>query len=206
MRFKLQTDYALKALLYLTSRQGTNCTTEEIANLYQISAAHLGRVIRRLQRHGYVKAIRGRRGGVRLNCDPNELSLGQVVETLEEGGNLLELPTEGGEGAWAQAQRMKAVLRRGQGLFLNYLFQVTLAEMAESGTAPPEVSAPQHESNGESTGAPMPEPMTQAPAASEERPSDAGMPNPMAMMEREETVLSGTNTDHDPLSSSPSLY
>ena len=112
MRFRLQTDYALKAMLYLTTKGDANCTTEEIANLYQISAAHLGRVIRRLQGHGFVKAIRGRRGGVRLDRDPSTLTLGEVVDTLEEGGNLFELPEQDSEGAEFQSERMRAVMRR----------------------------------------------------------------------------------------------
>ena len=137
MRFRLQTDYALKALLYLATSRGANSTTEEIAALYQISAAHLGRVIRRLQRYGYVKAIRGRRGGVRLDCDPTAISLGDLVDILEEGGGILELPTRHGEGAEAQAAQMKAALRRAQGLFLNYLRQVTLADVvAAAGEQP----------------------------------------------------------------------
>ena len=66
MRFKLQTDYGLRAMVYMAAKQA-NCTTDEIASYYDISSAHLGRVIRRLQSHGFVKAIRGRRGGVRLD-------------------------------------------------------------------------------------------------------------------------------------------
>ena len=205
MRFKLQTDYALKALLYLTTHQGKNCTTEEIANLYQISAAHLGRVIRRLQGYGYVKAIRGRRGGVRLNCDPAGLTLGQVVETLEEGGNLLELPSEGGEGAWTQAQRMKAVLRRGQGLFLNYLFQVTLAEMCEMGSGD---AQPERDASEEAAPTTGPEPLMQptpsgdeSPAALSESPVDS-----MAMMEQAQTQLSTIPEEREPVTHSPSMY
>lgn len=130
MRFGLQTDYALKAMLFLAHRGDANSTTEEIAEFYGMSAAHLGRVIRRLQKYGFVKAIRGRRGGVRLNRDPHHLTLGEVVETLEEGGSLAA-PTEGEKPeARQQASRMRAVLRRAQGLFQNYLSKASMADLA----------------------------------------------------------------------------
>ncbi len=129
MRFRLQTDYALKALLFLARKGEANSTTEEIAEFYGISAAHLGRVIRRLQRYGFVKAIRGRRGGVRLNRDPQHLTLGEIVETLEEGGSLAEA-TEGEKlEAREQASRMRAILRRAQGLFTNYLSKASMSDL-----------------------------------------------------------------------------
>jgi Rrf2 family nitric oxide-sensitive transcriptional repressor len=130
VRFRLQTDYALKALLFLATRNGANSTTEEIARFYDISAAHLGRVIRKLQKQGLVKAIRGRRGGVLLNRDPSELTLGEVVDWCEDGGSLAPAAEHEMPEATTHTARMRAVLRRGQGLFLNYLRKVTFTELA----------------------------------------------------------------------------
>ena len=136
MRFRLQTDYALKAILFLAARNGANSTTEEIAAFYGISAAHLGRVIRKLQKQGFVKAIRGRRGGVLLDRDPTELTLGEVVNWCEEGGSLAPAAETETPPATAHTARTRAVLRRGQGLFLNYLRKVTFTELVgETGGA-----------------------------------------------------------------------
>lgn len=135
MRFKLQTDYALRAMVYMAAKQG-NCTTDEIASYYDISSAHLGRVIRRLQNHGYVKAIRGRRGGVRLDRDPETVTLGEVVETLEEGAQPLDPPHGESTNGIDENLRLKAVLRRAHGLFVNYLNKVTMAELAAEGLPP----------------------------------------------------------------------
>jgi len=122
-------------MVYMASKDG-NCTTDEIASYFEISSAHLGRVIRRLQSHGYVKAIRGRRGGVHIDRDPSTITLGEVVETLEEGAQPLDPPHgEPGNGV-DQNLRLKAVLRRAHGLFLNYLNKVTLAELAAEGLPP----------------------------------------------------------------------
>ena len=184
MRFRLQTDYALKALLFLARRGEANSTTEEIAESYGISAAHLGRVIRRLQKYGLVKAIRGRRGGVRLNRDPQHLTLGEIVETLEEGGSLAE-PTEGEKPeAREQASRLRAVLRRAQGLFTNYLSKATMADLVSDlvsersspASEPSEAPAPSHPSPEETVphaGTPVPGGSGFSPAfAGGDRPSE----------------------------------
>ena len=145
MRFKLQTDYALRAMVYMAAKQGGNCTTDEIASYFDISSAHLGRVIRRLQNHGFVKAIRGRRGGVRLDREPESITLGEVVETLEEGAQPLDPPTGEPTNGIDENLRLKAVLRRAHGLFLNYLNKVTMAELAAEGlpAKPEPQTAPQ---------------------------------------------------------------
>jgi Rrf2 family nitric oxide-sensitive transcriptional repressor len=122
----------------MAARQGQNCTTEEIAAYYQISAAHLGRVIRRLQKMGYVKAIRGRKGGVRLDKEPEQLILGDLVDLLEQGATPLD-PQEGETPTRVDEQsRLKAILRRAHGLFMTYLKDVTLAAVAAGGLPEPE--------------------------------------------------------------------
>ncbi|MAG57091.1 MAG: hypothetical protein CMJ83_12430 [Planctomycetes bacterium] len=177
MRFKLQTDYALRALVYMAAKQGENCTTDEIAGYFQISAAHLGRVIRRLQNHGYVKAIRGRRGGVRLDRDPESVNLGEVVEVLEEGAQPLDPPTgEPGNGV-DDALRLKAVLRRAHGLFVNYLNKVTLAELVAEGL--PEPQPAQQPSEESAPAEPQPTVAAEPEVASspEKTPEPVGAPS-----------------------------
>ena len=173
MRFKLQTDYALRAMVFMAAKQG-NCTTDEIANYYDISSAHLGRVIRRLQNHGYVKAIRGRRGGVRLDRDPGSVTLGEVVETLEEGAQPLDPPHGEPTNGVDESLRLKAVLRRAHGLFVNYLDKVTMAELAAEGLPPkpdPHSIAPTTEER-----APAPAQPSASPPAVRTEPQPVGAP------------------------------
>ncbi len=122
-------------MVYMAAKQA-NCTTDEIASYYGISSAHLGRVIRRLQSHGFVKAIRGRRGGVRLDRDPETVTLGEVVETLEQGAQPLDPPHGEPSNGIDESLRLKAVLRRAHGLFVNYLNKVTMADLASEGLPP----------------------------------------------------------------------
>jgi Rrf2 family nitric oxide-sensitive transcriptional repressor len=140
VRFRLQTDYALRALTYLSAK-GQPATTDEIAAHHSISSAHLGRVIRRLQAMGYMKAVRGRKGGVRLARDPQTLTLGEVVCSLEDHGQLMDGLHEGSP-AGAFAGRLAAVLRRATATFTAYLARVTFAELGSDGLARTESEPP----------------------------------------------------------------
>jgi Rrf2 family nitric oxide-sensitive transcriptional repressor len=134
VKFRLQTDYALRALTYLAAK-GQAATTDEIAAHYAISSAHLGRVIRRLQAMGFMKAVRGRKGGVRLARDPQTLTLGEVVCSLEDNGQLMD-GLNPGQAAGAFMERLAAVLRRAAGTFTAYLARVTFTELAADGLGP----------------------------------------------------------------------
>ncbi len=134
MKFRLQTDYALRALTFLAAK-GTPATTDEIANHYAISSAHLGRVIRRLQNMGFMKAVRGRKGGVRLARDAKALTLGEVIAALEDNGQLMD-GLKPGQAAGAYTARLAGVLRRGYGMFSQYLSRATFADIASDGLVP----------------------------------------------------------------------
>ena len=90
MALALQTDFALRTLLYLGSRPG-RATVQEIAEFYKISANHLSKVVQQLNRLGYVRSVRGPGGGMELAKAPDSVSVGEVVRAFE-GSNLHLLP------------------------------------------------------------------------------------------------------------------
>ncbi len=66
MRLTNFSDYALRVLMYAAAQQDRLITIEETADVYGISRAHLMKVVNRLTRAGYLKAVRGRSGGLAL--------------------------------------------------------------------------------------------------------------------------------------------
>ena len=175
MRFKLQTDYALRALVFMAVNGDRNCTTEEIAEYHEISAAHLGRVIRRLQKLGYVRAIRGRKGGVRLDCDPAALMLGDVVNALEHDAVPLD-PQDGDNSTQVDEQsELKAVLRRAHALFVAELVKISLADIASAGL-PEKVEVPSSENP---TPPQSPRPAPDRPVSPPARPSPRVAKSPL---------------------------
>ncbi|MBK8160787.1 MAG: Rrf2 family transcriptional regulator [Rhodospirillaceae bacterium] len=79
-------DYSLRTLIYLGLRTDELVTIEEIAGAYGISESHLTKVVHKLGRLNIIETVRGRRGGMRLNCPPSEINIGTTVRQME--GNL----------------------------------------------------------------------------------------------------------------------
>jgi Rrf2 family transcriptional regulator, nitric oxide-sensitive transcriptional repressor len=84
MRLTLWTDYALRTLIYVGAKSGELSTIAEIAQSFDISNAHLMKVVNRLAKQGYIEAIRGKGGGIRLGQAPTDIRVGAVVRDTEE--------------------------------------------------------------------------------------------------------------------------
>lgn len=79
-------DYSLRTLIYLGLRPDELATIEEIAGAYDISESHLTKVVHKLGKLNIIDTVRGRHGGMRLNCPPAEINIGAIVRQTE--GNL----------------------------------------------------------------------------------------------------------------------
>ena len=60
------TDYCLRVLIYLSARESALATVSEISTAYGVSHNHLMKVAQHLSSKGYVEAVRGKKGGIRL--------------------------------------------------------------------------------------------------------------------------------------------
>lgn len=91
---------ALHAMVYLASHEDRPVSTGEIAEVFDISRAHLSKVMQWLSRDGLVDSIRGPKGGFVLGEDPEKITLLDVYESiegpLEQTECLLETPVCGG--------------------------------------------------------------------------------------------------------------
>src|SRR5262245_19683661 len=90
-------DYALRVLMYAHSAGERLVTIEEIAGSYRISRAHLMKVVNALTRSGYLTAVRGRSGGLKLARPAAEIRLGDVVRATEPDFALVECMATGNQ-------------------------------------------------------------------------------------------------------------
>ena len=90
MRFTYYTDYALRVLMYLGARAGERCKTHDIAVSFDISEAHLVKVVHHLGALGVVETVRGRHGGITLAKEPAEIGIGEVVRSTEAERAIVE--------------------------------------------------------------------------------------------------------------------
>jgi len=136
MRLTSFTDYALRLLLLAQDAKGELITIEDAANRYRISRAHLMKIANELTRAGFLTAVRGRGGGLRLGRPGAEIRIGDVVRATEPDFALVECFASGNECTLTGFCRLPPVLRRASGAFLHELDKVTLAEMSISAMPP----------------------------------------------------------------------
>ncbi len=128
MRLALQTDYALRTLMYLAATE-ERATVDRVANRYGISQAHVAKVVNQLGRLGYIRSVRGVGGGIELARRPEQITIGAVILAFE--GNLHLLECIGAEGVCAIESfcKLKKVLARAEQLQLEYLNGITLRDV-----------------------------------------------------------------------------
>jgi len=125
MRLTRYTDYALRVLLYLAARPDRICSVSEIARSYGISQNHLTKVVHDLGKAGYVSAVRGRSGGIRLGRPPAEINIGAVIRHTEDGFDLVDC----GECVIAPACGLTSVLSEATRAFLAVIDSYSLGDL-----------------------------------------------------------------------------
>lgn len=90
MRLTNFSDYALRILMYAATCKDRLITIEETAAIYGISRNHLMKVANQLTRAGFLRAVRGRSGGLTLARDAGQIRLGDVLRTTEPDFALVE--------------------------------------------------------------------------------------------------------------------
>ncbi|MFP4354684.1 MAG: RrF2 family transcriptional regulator [Phycisphaerae bacterium] len=86
-----KTGYGLIAITHLASLDGGELVSaREVAECYGIPASLLMNVLKDLSAAGLVESVRGARGGYRLSCDPQSLSLADLVDVIEGPFRLAE--------------------------------------------------------------------------------------------------------------------
>ena len=133
MRLTLYSDYSLRVLLYLASKEDETVTITELADFYKISRNHLVKVVHNLGLNGYILTTRGRHGGIKLARTAKEIPLGQVVRSTEPDFDLLECFNPATDQCViTRACSLKSVLFNAQKNFLGVLDQYTLADIAKA--------------------------------------------------------------------------
>jgi Rrf2 family protein len=98
MQITRQADYALRAMLFLSRLEpNVRAATSQIAEAQQIPPSFLAKIISQLSIAGLIHTSRGARGGVSLARSPEEISVLDVVESID-GPITLNECSHGSEG------------------------------------------------------------------------------------------------------------
>lgn len=130
-----RTDYAIRALLFLATREGGRSKASEIAEAMEIPQGFLHRVLQDLQRAGLVSSRPSRTGGYALTRVPKDITVLEIVESLE--GPLVsgECVLRGGPCHWEEECAVHPVWSAAGQAFAAELERSTLAAIAEADRA-----------------------------------------------------------------------
>lgn len=130
MRLTDYTDYSLRTLIYLGLNRDRLVTIQDIADAYSISKSHLMKIVHQLGLAGLVETIRGRSGGLRLNKEPQDINIGDVVRGTEPDFMMVECFKHADNGCiLSPSCELQGVLRQATAAYLEVLDGVTLAHL-----------------------------------------------------------------------------
>ena len=130
MHITRYTDYSLRVLIYLAINQDRLCTISEIAQGYAISKNHLMKIVQQLNVKGYLLAIRGKNGGLKLNRTPSEINIGSLVREIEDKNKLVECFGDNNQCVITPSCQLKTIFAEAQAQFFNTLDKYTLDDLA----------------------------------------------------------------------------
>jgi Rrf2 family nitric oxide-sensitive transcriptional repressor len=125
MKLTRYTDYALRVLMHLAAQPDRLASIGEMARTYRISQNHLMKVVHDLRKAGFLDAVRGRSGGVRLARLPEDIRVGDVVRHTEGGFDLVDCESC----VIARACSLTGALRQALVAFMDVLDNYTLADL-----------------------------------------------------------------------------
>jgi Rrf2 family transcriptional regulator, nitric oxide-sensitive transcriptional repressor len=129
MRLTTFSDYALRLLMFAAAAGDRLVTIEEASRRYAISRAHLMKVANELTRAGFLTAVRGRSGGLKLGRPAVEIKVGEVVRVTEPDFAMVECFTTGNRCVITELCRLPRALDAATKSYLDTLDRYTLADI-----------------------------------------------------------------------------
>lgn len=85
-------EYALRAVVFLAENPGSSSPLQDIAATTQVPSGYLSKVLQQLVRAGLLTSQRGLGGGFSLTRSPADLSVYEIVQSVDPIERILECP------------------------------------------------------------------------------------------------------------------
>lgn len=137
MQLTRHTDYALRLLMYLTDKGDERTSIADVAEAQMISRTHLMKIANELVHRGFLKASRGRGGGISLARAPEDINLGEVVRSTEPNCGLVDCTGC----RLARRCNLPSIFDQAENAFHAVLDRYTLAQLVRERRPQPPVAA-----------------------------------------------------------------
>ncbi len=138
LRVTKLTDYATVVLTVMAARPGVVLSAAELAERAGLETPTVSKILKPLAHAGLVEGLRGVNGGYRLSRDPARINLVEVVEAMEGPLAMTECSLHDGQCGIASQCGVRANWRLINDVVADALRGVTLAQMLQPPTAPPQ--------------------------------------------------------------------
>lgn len=132
MRLTKQTGYAIRILLHCALSDGRYVKVTEVARRNQITEHNIFKIVPILAQSGFIEALRGRNGGIRLARPADEIRIGDVVRATESTHVEADCFGIAGECAIRPVAPINRILDHALDAFIGVLDQHTLADLARA--------------------------------------------------------------------------
>lgn len=132
MRLSKTTNYAIRILVDCAIADPNLVKVAEISERRDITLQNTFKIVHLLSRSGFIRAVRGRHGGVRLARPAPEIRIGDVVRAMELLN--LEVEKEGADRVVSQGQLagLDELFDDALGAFISVLDEHTLEQMVKA--------------------------------------------------------------------------
>ncbi len=98
MKLSSKTHYGLMACHILAINYPDNAVSASVLeSQIAVSSKYLEKIMRMLSKRGIISATRGANGGYYLAKPPKDITIGQIVRTLEDDMEIIECVKQGGK-------------------------------------------------------------------------------------------------------------
>lgn len=132
MRLTKQTGYAIRILLHCALAQGRFVKVTEVARRNQITEHNIFKIVPILSHGGFIEALRGRNGGIRLARPAADIRIGDVVRATESTRVEADCFGINSECAIRPVAPINRILDHALEAFIGVLDQHTLADLASA--------------------------------------------------------------------------
>lgn len=133
MQLTKHTDFGFRILIYLATLEDELTTIATITERFDISKSHATKIVNKLVHHGWIKAVRGKNGGICLGVKPQDICVKDLVILMEQTLEPVNCHTP--PCVLNDVCRLKEVLWKAQNCYLDYIGKFTLADLLDKKTA-----------------------------------------------------------------------
>lgn len=131
MRLNKSTSHAIRILIDCTQAGEDLVKAADISRRLDITPQNTFKIVHLLSRAGFIEAVRGRHGGVRLAKPATDIRIGHVVRAMESMAIEIEAEGSGKANAGKETSAgINLILDNALEAFISVLDQHTLQEMA----------------------------------------------------------------------------